>query len=80
MRTGRAGAIGSELGASALNSPSREKAANTATAAANSPRPRCGRPRPVKRTVDRQRGLTVSGTRNKHRPAAARYTPNTRTV
>ena len=61
-----------KVGASAENSPSREKAENAAAAAAmNSPRPRSGRLRPAKRRAGRWRGLTVSGTNSKHTPAMA---------
>ena len=73
-----------KVGASEANRPSREKAANPAAPAAmNSARPRSGMPRSAKRNSGRLRGLTVSGTRNKHRPATtstARYTSNTKVV
>src|ERR1700722_1575263 len=73
-----------KVGASAENSPSRAKAEKPAAAAAvNSPRPCAGNPSPAKRMAGRRRWRTVSGTRSRHRAAAAstpRYTSNTRVV
>jgi len=61
-----------KLGASALNMPSREKAANPATPAAmNSLRPAFGMPRPANRRFSFRRSPTVSGTKTRPMAAAA---------